>query len=1094
MRCIFIFTLSIISVLASATDYYVSSTGSDSADGLSESTAWQTIAKVNSVFPALNPGDKILFKSGDIFYGSLKITKSGSANLPITIGSYGSEGKSIITGFTTLSPWTYEGDGIYSTLLTCESSPEMVTVDGTQFAMGRWPNSKVWPETQTWASIDSYVGVTSLTDAELSSTGITWTGAEVVVRNSTRNRISRYPITNHTGTTLTFSGGNTAYPLGKDWGYFVQNDKRTLDQFGEWYYDTKTSTFYMYFGTENTINHTIKTATLNSLIVLGRGITNIQIENLFLNGSNNTAIYGLGYNHNSKIENCNISLTGHNGINTFESNDIRINNSIIENCNDNAISLKDNCESTYIGNNEIKNIGLFPGMGQALWESAKAIYLRGNDNAIVEYNRIKNSGFSGIHFSGNSITIRNNFIDTFGNIKEDCGGIQYGGGSTYSNMKILNNILLNGLGSTGGKPVDYFSWVAGIYLDYYTTGGVEISDNTIANVKHMGGILISGSQNVIINNNTVFDCESGIRMQEIGGLGSPPRNVSLTTGNIIFAKNISYKPLLLYSINNDFDQFGNFDYNYYARPLDNAKPIILGISGKIIAKSLEEWQMLYEQDLNSKISPVALKDTADIDFYYNPTEANISITLVQPMLDVKGKSYVNSVTLAPFSSIILMVDPDPPVPVVPVYVSSLINNFSPTKVELTYTVNLDPSSLPLPSDFTVMVNGIARNVISVEISGNKVILILASPVLFGDMVSVSYTRNPGRPLQTSSLGLAANLTDETVKNNIADPSEKNSPPNISVSYEEDVFSGFVCEIDASATIDDDNDDLTFSWKTPPDIPVSSITGPVIRFLTPIVSTPQTLTFQLSVNDGKVESSTSLSVTNKPYKPELRMGNVKIIEASNFFQPHHPINVDDNNLNTRWSVEGDNQWITISLAEPLKINHIQVALIPDQHYESYFDLFASSDNIFWEPLLQNGVSCGFSGYPQNFNLPADKLNTEYSYVKLLAHGNELDTWNNYSEIKIFGSPGDSRNSPDDPENISIYPNPARDHINVMVLEPVTETQTLRVADMAGNIRFETTIDPGAYNTQIPVNLSSGVYIVQVLMDKLIRSAQTIIITR
>ena len=1094
MRCILVFTLSIISVFASATDYYVSSTGSDSADGLSESTAWQTIAKVNSVFSVLNPGDKILFKSGDIFYGTLKITKSGSALAPIIIGSYGSGGKPIITGFTTLSSWTDVGGGIYSASLTCESSPEMLIIDGIQYAMGRWPNSKVWPEPQTWASIDSYVGVTALTDAELATTGINWTGAEVVVRNSNRNRISRYPVTNHTGTTLTFSGGTTSYPLGKDWGYFIQNDKRTLDEFGEWYYDTKTSTFYMYFGSENPTIHFVKVTPLDYLLSLDRGVTYIKIENLTITGANNTAINGLGYNHNCIISNSDISFCGYNGIKTFESDKITINNCIIDHCNDNAICLKDNCESTDIRNNEVTNIGLFPGMGQGLWESAKAIYLRGNNNSFVEYNRVKNSGFSGIHFSGNNIIIRNNIIDTFGFIKEDCGGIQYGGGSTYSNMKFLNNIVLNGLGSPGGKPIESSHWVAGIYLDYYTTGGVEISDNTVANVKHMGGILISGSQNVVINNNTVFDCQSGIRMQEIGGLGTPPRNVALTTSNTIFAKNPSYTPLLLYSINNDFDQFGNFDNNYYARPLDNAKPIILGINGTVMSKSLEEWQKLYEQDLNSKISPVALKDTADIDFYYNSTESNRSITLVQPMLDVKGKSYVNSVTLAPFSSIILMVDPDPPVPVVPVYVSSLINNFSPTKVELTYTVNLDPSSLPLPSDFTVMVNGIARNVISVEISGNKVILILASPVLFGDMVSVSYTRNPGRPLQTSSLGLAANLTDETVKNNIADPSEKNSPPNISVSYEEDVFSGFVCEIDASATIDDDNDDLTFSWKTPPDIPVSSITGPVIRFLTPIVSTPQTLTFQLSVNDGKAESSTSLSVTNKPYKPELRMGNVKIIEASNFFQPHHPINVDDNNLNTRWSVEGDNQWITISLADPLKINHIQVALMPDQHYESYFDLFASSDNIFWEPLLQNGVSCGFSGYPQNFNLPADKLNTEYSYVKLLAHGNELDTWNNYSEIKIFGSPGDSRNSPDDPENISIYPNPARDHINVMVLEPVTETQTLRVADMAGNIRFETTIDPGAYNTQIPVNLSSGVYIVQVLMDKLIRSAQTIIITR
>ncbi len=219
----------------------------------------------------------------------------------------------------------------------------------------------------------------------------------------------------------------------------------------------------------------------------------------------------------------------------------------------------------------------------------------------------------------------------------------------------------------------------------------------------------------------------------------------------------------------NINKFCNSNENYYLRPVkDDEIFITYTPSTGSKYRTLAGWQALTGQDLNSKKSPVAVKDTADIKFYYNASKKDTVISLVQPMLDVKGKSYVNSVTLAPFSSIILIVDPDPPVPVVPVYVSSLINNFSPTKVELTYTVNLDPSSLPLPSDFTVMVNGIARNVISVEISGNKVILILASPVLFGDMVSVSYTRNPGRPLQTSSLGLAANLTDETVKNNIAD--------------------------------------------------------------------------------------------------------------------------------------------------------------------------------------------------------------------------------------------------------------------------------------------------------------------------------------
>ena len=151
MKYAIVLLLLAASTLATATNYYVSSAGNDAADGLTESTAWKTISKVNSSFAIIQPGDKILFRSGDKFYGTIKITKSGANGFPITIGSYGTGGKPVISGFKNPSVWTNTGGGIYSTPVTCESPPEMVTINGIQYARGRWPNSEVWPETQTWA-------------------------------------------------------------------------------------------------------------------------------------------------------------------------------------------------------------------------------------------------------------------------------------------------------------------------------------------------------------------------------------------------------------------------------------------------------------------------------------------------------------------------------------------------------------------------------------------------------------------------------------------------------------------------------------------------------------------------------------------------------------------------------------------------------------------------------------------------------------------------------------------------------------------------------------------------------------------------------
>ena len=78
-----------------ATDYYVSSSGSDGNSGTSIANAWATIAKVNST--NFLPGDALYFEGGKTFSGSISITNA-DANNPnniFTISSYGT-GKAII--------------------------------------------------------------------------------------------------------------------------------------------------------------------------------------------------------------------------------------------------------------------------------------------------------------------------------------------------------------------------------------------------------------------------------------------------------------------------------------------------------------------------------------------------------------------------------------------------------------------------------------------------------------------------------------------------------------------------------------------------------------------------------------------------------------------------------------------------------------------------------------------------------------------------------------------------------------------------------------------------------------------------------------
>ena len=79
------------------TAYYISNEGDDSHSGTSENNAWKTIVKINRF--DFSPGDRILFRGGDQFEGTILLgaEDSGSDAALLTVSSYG-EGRAIIRG------------------------------------------------------------------------------------------------------------------------------------------------------------------------------------------------------------------------------------------------------------------------------------------------------------------------------------------------------------------------------------------------------------------------------------------------------------------------------------------------------------------------------------------------------------------------------------------------------------------------------------------------------------------------------------------------------------------------------------------------------------------------------------------------------------------------------------------------------------------------------------------------------------------------------------------------------------------------------------------------------------------------------------
>jgi hypothetical protein len=204
--------------VAQASNYYFStSRGNDSrnsSQAQTPATPWKTIAKLNSFFGNLHAGDSVLFKRGEIFYGAVIITKSGSSSLPIVLGSYGRGNKPVISGLALLSSWSSSGGGIYQSRCSlCKQATKMLLINGVQQALGRYPNT-------SYLTYGSHTGNTSITDSQLIDSA-NWTGADVVIRKK-RWIIDRSAITAQNGNTLNYASGTLDAPTDCFFFFFLK--------------------------------------------------------------------------------------------------------------------------------------------------------------------------------------------------------------------------------------------------------------------------------------------------------------------------------------------------------------------------------------------------------------------------------------------------------------------------------------------------------------------------------------------------------------------------------------------------------------------------------------------------------------------------------------------------------------------------------------------------------------------------------------------------------------------------------------------------------------------------------------------------------
>lgn len=647
-----------------ATNYYVSNSVGNDANPGTINAPWKTLAKVNAMFSSIQPGDSILFKRGDVFYGSLTASRSGNVGNRIIIGAYGTGELPHLTGLTTVT-LNNSGNGIWTAIVpSAKTTLNVVLLNGVMQRLGRWPNINT--ANGGYLTYERFNGAaTTIIDRQLNN-AINWTGADVAIRKN-NFILDICKIDNHTDSTLDYTnpaGTENTYAGSEGYGYFIQNDIRTLDQPGEWFLNKANKQLSVFMGA--TSLGTIQVSTIDTVINL-KNFTNITVQDLKVTGAN---FYGIFTKDGSNItvqrvvvDNCN-----YYGIYSWNNPNTSILYNSVSNINSNGIFARNPINTAVnlvIEGNTVNKIGQLIGMAESGDSKNQGIIAFGFNGLSIRYNNVKNCGYNGINFQGNHVIVEYNFVDSSNNVFDDGSGIYtYAGDASfpteYVDRNVKYNTVLRSLGAYLGTAHGQSDDSRGIYLDGKTMN-CNVTGNFIA---HCSGsaIFLNNNVNCRIDSNVTFNCNQGLQLNRFP-LNPLLRQITVKH-NYFYPKNggnnIAYWNGQLgtptpTTIQADYRAiFTSIDSNFYrddiAAPFDwfshvNAYAVPDGFNDPP-AVNFTNWKTFIGTDNNSAVF------TGTFVPFYNPTNTVTGNLISGVWADAKGQQYTNY-TLQPYSSVLL---------------------------------------------------------------------------------------------------------------------------------------------------------------------------------------------------------------------------------------------------------------------------------------------------------------------------------------------------------------------------------------------------------------------------------------------------------
>ncbi|MEO0470130.1 MAG: PKD domain-containing protein [Bacteroidota bacterium] len=562
-----------------STNYYLSANGNDNASGTSPAQAWKTIDRLQQQLVNISPGDSILFRRGDTFFGQIDLLETTNLGNPVVFSAYGNGARPIISGSRPITAWTkLNGSQIWSASVNLDTVAYLFA-NQKQQTLARYPNS-------------GYVTITSGGKLnELSSTALPggnnyWQGTTARIR-TTRWTYEMREVSSSTSAGKLNFASNLRYKADKDWGFFLDNKYQELDMPGEWFYNHQSKKVYFWplnNQNPNQMNITGSSKNYGIYQIITEDLDHFVFENLVFADQ---ILEGIRINSNKTkritIQDCEFYRQGETGI-LISGRDIHIRDCYFADQLGRGIKAN-KIFTSEVRNNVFRRIGMQEGYGFSGNQNMNALHLTNGDSLYVGYNDIDSVGYTGITAYLAHSTIERNFIHDF-NLRLDDGSAIYSWGDQSNYNLIQENFVRNGPGYTVGtnKPDKFTS--NGIYMDLKAHHNT-IRNNTIQEISNAGIFINSGNYDNLIEDNVIMDFGGqAFRLMEIQQVGTHVDN--LYQGNVAYSFGPQLYPVTIFSLSGTEYDLGSFQGNYLINPYEDYSANI-GTYTNQRGFTLEEW-------------------------------------------------------------------------------------------------------------------------------------------------------------------------------------------------------------------------------------------------------------------------------------------------------------------------------------------------------------------------------------------------------------------------------------------------------------------------------------------------------------------------